>query len=45
MNKKAVAILVAFYFCLTMQAQIDPALLKSNPKDTLKQTMNMDAVL
>jgi hypothetical protein len=31
-------------FCNAAQAQIDPALLRRIPKDTTKQTMNMDAV-
>jgi len=36
------AIVLFFSICVT--AQIDPALLKTIPKDTLQQTMNMDAV-
>lgn len=32
------------FFSIFVKAQIDPALLKSIPKDTIKQTMNMDAV-
>jgi hypothetical protein len=44
MNKRVVATIVALYFCLACTAQIDPTLLRINPKDTLKQTMNMDAV-
>jgi hypothetical protein len=36
------AIVLFFSICVT--AQIDPALLRTAPKDTLQQTMNMDAV-
>lgn len=32
------------FFSIFVKAQIDPALLKTIPKDTIKQTMNMDAV-
>jgi hypothetical protein len=32
-----------FFFCTIIKAQIDPALLKRIPKDTVTQTMNMDA--
>ena len=34
----------ALLLCNIAQAQIDPSLLKRIPKDTVKQTMNMDAV-
>ncbi|MBC7888895.1 MAG: hypothetical protein H7Z13_13545 [Ferruginibacter sp.] len=34
----------SLFFCCHVQAQIDPSLLKQVPKDTVKQTMNMDAV-
>ncbi len=44
MNKKAVAIIVALTFCIICRAQIDPVLLRIKPEDTLKHTMNMDAV-
>ena len=44
MIKYFVFITVTFIFCNTVQAQIDPLLLKRIPKDTIKQTMNMDAV-
>jgi hypothetical protein len=44
MNKITIIISVAILCCLNAQAQIDPTLLKSVPEDTLKQTMNMDAV-
>jgi hypothetical protein len=44
MNKITTIISVAVLCSLTAQAQIDPTLLRSIPKDTLKQTMNMDAV-
>ncbi|MEO5684659.1 MAG: hypothetical protein ABIQ88_18600 [Chitinophagaceae bacterium] len=35
---------VTVVICLFAGAQIDPALLKRIPKDTVRQTMNMDAV-
>ena len=36
--------LVLFFCCAEANAQIDPTLLKRVPKDTVRQTMNMDAV-
>jgi hypothetical protein len=44
MRKSATVILILYSICLTALAQIDPALLKQNLKDSLKQSMNMDAV-
>lgn len=41
---KFYAIVTALLFYMGAAAQIDPALLKRIPKDTTKQTMNMDAV-
>lgn len=43
--KKTFNIITAILlFCIRLQAQIDPALLRRIPKDTIMQTMNMDAV-
>jgi hypothetical protein len=39
----SIIVSILIFFGVT-QAQIDPALLKRIPKDTLKKTMNMDAV-
>ncbi|MBZ4180052.1 hypothetical protein, partial [Escherichia fergusonii] len=36
--------ITALLFSLCAAAQIDPALLKRIPKDTIKPTLNMDAV-
>jgi hypothetical protein len=44
MIKLFTTIVLAFVFCNAASAQIDPALLRRIPKDTIKQTMNMDAV-
>ena len=41
---KFYAIVTALLFSMGIAAQIDPALLRRIPKDTTKQTMNMDAV-
>ncbi len=37
-------IVITFFYAAAAFAQIDPALLKRIPKDTLNRTMNMDAV-
>lgn len=44
MNKYAVIVCVLMTGGLQLQAQIDPLLLRRVSKDTVKQTMNMDAV-
>jgi hypothetical protein len=44
MTKTFFTITVILLSCISLQAQIDPALLRRIPKDTIKQTMNMDAV-
>jgi hypothetical protein len=41
---KFFAIATCLFFSINAVAQIDPSLLKRIPKDTTKQTMNMDAV-
>jgi hypothetical protein len=43
--KNVIAVLIVLFSCyFTTLAQIDPALLRHTPYDSLKQTMNMDAV-
>lgn len=44
MNKIFIIGAGALLFCCNAMAQIDPALLKVIPNDTVKKTMNMDAV-
>src|SRR6218665_460929 len=44
MRKYYIIGILAILFCSCIQAQIDPVLLKRIPRDTIKQTMNMDAV-
>ncbi len=44
MIKLFTTIILLFIISNAIQAQIDPALLRRIPKDTIKQTMNMDAV-
>lgn len=44
MSKCFAISICTFLFCSGIQAQIDPVLLKRIPKDTIRQTMNMDAV-
>ncbi|OSZ77176.1 hypothetical protein CAP36_12235 [Chitinophagaceae bacterium IBVUCB2] len=44
MTKTFFIITVILLSCISLKAQIDPALLRRTPKDTVKQTMNMDAV-
>ncbi len=41
---KIISIAGLLFFSVYAEAQIDPSLLKRIPKDTAKQTMNMDAV-
>ena len=41
---KIFIIIILIIFCNSVSAQIDPALLKRIPKDSLNRTMNMDAV-
>jgi hypothetical protein len=42
--RKICILLIAIVACATANAQIDSTLLRRIPKDTIKQTMNMDAV-
>jgi hypothetical protein len=44
MNKSIVIVLISCCFFIKVNAQIDPLLLKAQPKDTIKNTLNMDAV-
>ncbi len=44
MTRTFVITTIILFSCIRLQAQIDPALLRRIPKDTVKQTMNMDAV-
>ena len=44
MTKYFSIFLITFFSCADVDAQIDPTLLKRVPKDSVKQTMNMDAV-
>lgn len=44
MTKTFFILTVILLSCISLRAQIDPALLRRIPKDTVKQTMNMDAV-
>jgi hypothetical protein len=44
MKKFYIITAFVFIYCNVAQAQIDPALLKRTPADTVKKTMNMDAV-
>lgn len=44
MTKTFVITTIILFFCIRLQAQIDPALLRRIPKDTVKQMLNMDAV-
>ena len=44
MKKLTIGLIVLISFYLNSHAQIDPSLLRHSYRDTLKQTMNMDAV-
>lgn len=44
MKKSIPILLLSFCFFTNVNAQIDPALLKTQPKDSIKQQLNMDAV-
>lgn len=44
MNKSIVIVLISCCLFLKVNAQIDPSLLKIQPKDTVKNALNMDAV-
>lgn len=44
MNKIFFIVTAMLFWCINLEAQIDPALLKRVSKDTIRQTMNMDAV-
>lgn len=44
MKKSIPVLLLTFCFYINANAQIDPFLLKVQPKDTIKRTLNMDAV-
>jgi hypothetical protein len=44
MNKPVIIFIALFFGCAAAKAQIDPDLLKQPLKDTVKQTLNMDAV-
>lgn len=44
MKKSIPVLLLTFCFYINANAQIDPLLLKVQPKDTIKRTLNMDAV-
>jgi hypothetical protein len=44
MKKITISLSIAIFCSLTVYTQIDPTLLKRIPKDTVMQTMNMDAV-
>ena len=44
MTKYFSIFLITFFSCADVDAQIDPTLLKRVTKDSVKQTMNMDAV-
>ena len=44
MKKSIPVLLLTFCFCTNVNAQIDPLLLKVQAKDTIKNTLNMDAV-
>ncbi|MCU0423756.1 MAG: hypothetical protein MUC81_13195 [Bacteroidia bacterium] len=44
MKKSIPILLLSFCFYTNVKAQIDPALLKTQPKDSVKNALNMDAV-